>query len=247
MAITKSNQTTSNFNSITPEAGNFGYLGSLIWIVGSIIVSIIFIALDLVFLSSINSYGFIYLIQIACSLIVTFAGLFFILKGVKYLSVFYKNKEIYNNFIISFIILLASLIIIPFFNYITTQLAVGSLYSSASNSTIYNITQLSNPIQPIFSIISIAVLSIVIGLVLSLLSYFFMYRSYKKISQLTGITEFNTAALIIIIGAILTIIVIGGLVIFIGLVYAGLAWYKLKNGTAVNSPDGKAATAPKKV
>jgi uncharacterized membrane protein len=240
MAMNQSNQTSSISTSkqIITDAGRLGYSGSLIWILGSIIITVIFLAFDFFLPYTLTQlYGPFYIIQIAASFIILFIGLIFISKGVKNLSIFYKNNEIYRNFIISMVIILASLILIPIIDYaIVNQAGLGSLFNLASsNSTAYNIS--STPSTLSFSnIFLIPILLIAISLVILLLGYAFIYLSYKKISKLTGITEFNTGALIMILGVVLSVVSIGNIVILIGLIYAGLGWNKLKNGTAVNNP-----------
>ncbi len=240
MAVTKDNQSPPVINPEIKEAGRLGYNGTLVWIGGSIILAIIFVVITIVFLASsvlsgsqlsdISSSAIsVSLIKDILSIIITFIGLYLINSGVQKLSVLYKDPSIKKNFMISFGIIILSLIISMFL----------SVYVIISLNNINIGSALTGTLGSAFGL---SILTLVIDVLLSIISYLFMYKSYDKISKLTGRNEFHTAGIILLIGAVLTVISIGGILIFIGAAYAGYAWYKLKSGEDVSSPKSNSKT-----
>ena len=241
MAVTKNNQSPPVTNPEIKEAGRLGYNGTLVWIGGSIILAIIFAVINIVFLASSVLSGsqlsgissssiFVSLIQGILSIIITFIGLYLINSGVQKLSVVYKDPSIKKNFTISFGIIILSLVVSMLLTlYVIITLNNYINFNSALTGTLGDAFGLS-------------VLVLVVDVLLSIASYLFMYNSYDKISKLTGRNEFHTAGILLLIGAVLTIVVIGGILIFIGAAYAGYAWYKLKSGEDVSSPKSNSKT-----
>ncbi len=75
------------------------------------------------------------------------------------------------------------------------------------------------------------VTGIVLGLVLLWVflvgSAFFLRRSFNEIAGKFGVTRFSTAALLFLIGAALTIVIVGLLVVFVAEILQALAFYSL--------------------
>ncbi|WP_187288952.1 DUF996 domain-containing protein [Ferroplasma acidarmanus] len=148
-------------------------------------------------------------------LIISIIGLILLFLAVKSISNYYSNQTPFKYMLYSLIsgIILAIvagislfLLLIPIFN---------SASSTSSTSTFY------------VSLISIFLLIVVLVLVPSFVSIIFQYLAYDSVGKLTGIHEFHTAALLLLIGIILTIIVIGIILIFIGIIFLIIAFAKL--------------------
>ncbi len=148
--------------------------------------------------------------------IISIIGIIFILIAVKDISKYYGNQKPYRNMLYSVIssIILGVLSII--FVFLLLVPVITTNVSNSSGST----TNVSILIAAVFGLLGLLVLAILIPVI-------FQYIAYNSIFELTGIDKFKTAALLILIGAILLIIVIGFIIIFIGIIYLILAFSDL--------------------
>ena len=82
----------------------------------------------------------------------------------------------------------------------------------------------------------ILVSGVIVGLVLLfgflIIAMFFVRKSLTQLSSKSGIGLFGTAGLVMLIGAVLTIIVVGLIVIWIGLILATAAFFMMKEPQA---------------
>ena len=79
----------------------------------------------------------------------------------------------------------------------------------------------------------------VVGAIIMIVAAYFMKQSYDMIARETGVNMFSTVALLYIIGAVLTIILIGALIIFIAAILEIVAFFSLPD-----SAPGRAGPAP---
>jgi uncharacterized membrane protein/ribosomal protein L40E len=65
--------------------------------------------------------------------------------------------------------------------------------------------------------------------VFTIISAFFLKRSYEKISQRLNVSAFATAGLLYLIGAALTIVIVGFLIILIALIFQVVAYFSIQD------------------
>ena len=96
-------------------------------------------------------------------------------------------------------------------------------------------------ILPAFFVRGFGILSLIFAAGLIILTLFlssiFLYLAYDEISRLTGIDDFHTGAVLILIGLILTVILIGFLLMFIGIVFIFTGYNKLPYRAKTKSID----------
>ncbi len=158
--------------------------------------------------------------------IISIIGLIFILIALKKISNYYHNKKPYRYMIYSVISGIAMGIV--------GALAFISLISGILINPGGTVTTSSGTISESFIFEIIAFLGImVLGLIISII---FQYMAYKSVYDLTGIEHFNTGALLLLIGAILTIIVIGAFIMFAGFILIILGFNELPDHARKNEP-----------
>jgi uncharacterized membrane protein len=79
----------------------------------------------------------------------------------------------------------------------------------------------------VVSLIAGALLGLAIIWVLLLVSAILVRRSYSSVSQKLGVGMFNTVGLVYLIGAALTIIVVGVIVLFVALILNAVAFFSI--------------------
>lgn len=155
------------------------------------------------------------------------AGLALILTALKKLSNITKDESIFKNALIAFII---SIVAIAVFSLviISTFLAAFMGSSFGGPGTIKGITitpspSIANPLSLLVSIIA----ALVIFWVLLIVSSYFLYKSYKSVALNTGAGLFSTLGLLYLIGALLTIILVGLLIILVAVIIQIIAFFTL--------------------
>ncbi len=79
----------------------------------------------------------------------------------------------------------------------------------------------------------------IVGAILMIVAAYFMKQSYDMVAEETGVSMFSTVALLYIIGAVLTIVVIGAILILIAAILEIVAFFSLPD-----SIPGKAGPTP---
>jgi uncharacterized membrane protein len=143
------------------------------------------------------------------------------------LSQYYNESSIFKDVIYGLIIVVvgvASLI----------ALVVIAFLSSRSSSGI--------PPSFAFSFLAIILGAVVLQIVVSI---FFM-RAFNKLSEKSGVDSFHTAGLLTLIGAVTSIIGVGGIIEWLAWIFAASGFYSLKPKAAVNAPfyNAPAAASP---
>jgi len=147
-------------------------------------------------------------------LAISIIGLILLLFAIKSISKYYSNQRPFRYMLYSLIsgIVLAVVAVILLF---LVFIPIISSAATAHGTTIG------------ISIISIFLLIIVLVLVPGLVSVIFQYLAYDSVEKLTGIDEFHTAALLLLIGIILAIIFIGIILVLIGTIFLIIGFIKL--------------------
>lgn len=76
------------------------------------------------------------------------------------------------------------------------------------------------------------IVALVVAFIFYILTAIFFRRSFNMLSEKTGEKMFGTAGLLLLIGAILTIIVVGLVLIFIAWILVTVAFFSIKTSTA---------------
>lgn len=150
--------------------------------------------------------GYIGTIMFPGSIILSVIGAILILVAVRMISSELEDEPIFTNYLISFILGITSIAVL-FAGLIVAGL---SLFGA--------------------SILGLITSIVVFGLafiLLEIVSAFFLWRSYKRISSGTGVQLFETVGLLYFIGALTLVIIVGMLVSFIAAILEIVAYFSL--------------------
>jgi uncharacterized membrane protein len=149
---------------------------------------------------------------------------------------FYKNKSIFTNALFAGIAATIGIIIVNIITVVKLlALEKELLYQiypdyNGDISTIQNLTpDLSNiDISTIMPIITVILLTFVIFCLFATIAAFFTRRSLKELATQSGIKRFTTIGLLLLIGAILSILIIGILLIWITILILAITFFSMK-------------------
>lgn len=170
--------------------------------------------------------------------ILSLIGLILVLIGLKGLANFYNEQGIFNNALYAIIIGVVGAIVAVAAVAISAVTALADLGIDLANmgdwanigpelSTIF--TDISD-LSPIFTLLGALLVGVIILFVVAIIAMYFLRRSMNELSAKSGVGLFGTAGLLMLIGAVLTIVVIGVLIIWIGLILATVAFFQMRQG-----------------
>ena len=161
-------------------------------------------------LKNIKLLGIIGSVLMLLPSITPFFGFILLFATIYFLSKYYKDKKIFDNFLISFIFSLIS--IFCFFIFFLSFLGVGILPSS------YLISGLK-VVPSIFQLFYSFLAAIVITWILAVVSSIFLKRSYDLIANYSNVSYFKTTGMLYLIGTVLLIVLVGALILIIALAF----------------------------
>lgn len=182
--------------------------------------------------------------------ILTLIGLILMLIGLKGLANFYKEGGIFNNTLYSIILAIVGVVVAAATLMITALAALSSIGIDLSNVNDWTMfgSELANrftnfqDFSVIWTILEGVVAALVILFVFAIIAAFFFRRSLNQLSSKTGVGLFGTAGLLMLIGAVLTIVVIGLLLIWIGWILVTVAFFRIRAQPTQAAPSAPPST-----
>jgi uncharacterized membrane protein len=169
------------------------------------------------------------------TLIVGLVGLILVLIAVKGLSAHYNDPSIFNNSlygvilsIVGLLVFVAALFVVAI-SFFTNVLGV-ELSTALSDPTAFtNIAWteamiLDNLLDHVAALVG----SLVVLFVFVVVAAIFYRKSLTTLAEKTGIGRFGTAGLLLLIGAVLTIIVVGFVLIWVALILVTVAFFQIR-------------------
>lgn len=171
-------------------------------------------------------------------------GLILILIALNGMANFYGDRRIFNNAIYAFIAGIVGVaafigtLIAAVIAFVSNLPSWAQPYINAQDwqglaTAIQNhITDISSTLSLFGSLIGTVVLALVVLFVFLVVAFFFFRRSLGLLSTKAHVGLFGTAGLLMLIGAVLTIIVIGFLLIWIGWILLTVAFFSVHETAA---------------
>lgn len=168
--------------------------------------------------------------------ILALIGLILLLIGIKGLANYYNEQGIFSNVLYSIIIAIVGGVV-AVVAVVTSALSaladigidLATLEDWANAGTeIGNIFTDVTDLSAFMGLIGAVLVGLVILFVVLIISMYFNRKSMNQLSEKSGIGLFGTAGLLMLIGAVLSIIVIGFVIIWIGLILAMVGFFQLR-------------------
>jgi uncharacterized membrane protein len=164
--------------------------------------------------------------------ILSLVGVILLLMAIKGFSQSYQDPAMYDNALRGFIYYIIAAIAVA--------IAFGLLW--AGIATISTMFFLGLGIGIVFIIGFIVAL--VVGFIFYVMAAKRLRTTLNALAQRTGEKSFETAGTLLYYGAILTIVVIGGLLIFIAWIFATIGFFQMKTPGQQNAPQQQYGYAP---
>jgi len=182
-------------------------------------------------------------------------GVILILIALKGMADFYSDSGIFNNALYAFIAgiigaaAFIGTLVVALLNFVNNLPSWAQPYVKArdwqglSKAFQTHITDFNSFWTTFGNVVTTLILAFVVLFVLVVIAMFFFRRSLGRLSTKTNVGLFATTGLLMLIGAILTIIIIGLLLIWIGWILLTVAFFSVKT-TSPTQPAPNALQGP---
>jgi uncharacterized membrane protein len=155
--------------------------------------------------------------------IVSIIGFILVLFAVKYVADVLGDRTIFNNMIIAVVLLIIGLValIAIVLNAVASYIGFGS----------FSFTHVTTPPANLIALITEIIIGWVVAWVFFLISSIFLKRSYDTIGQRLNVGMFHTTGLLYLIGAALTIIFVGVIIVFVAEILQIVAFFSIPEQT----------------
>jgi len=168
--------------------------------------------------------------------IVGLVGLVLLLIAMKELSTFYGERGIFNYALYGVILAVIGIVVFAVIMVTAAFGLIASLgidfeqWSDFAKLGTVNWQNIAN-LNLIWPFITIILVDLVILFVFIVVSAIFFRRSFNILREKTGVGMFGTAGLVLLIGAVMTVILIGLLVIWVSMILLTIAFFSIKPPT----------------
>jgi uncharacterized membrane protein len=176
-------------------------------------------------------------------------GAILVLWGMKGLAEHYREPGVFNNALYTFIAIIAGLITAPVLIsyalydmllqlHIITADYFGFLRGIANGSFTTWFSDLANvnwqniDTSILFRFVGYLFLSALVLFIVALIAAIFMRKALKLLKEETGIALFGTTGTVLLLGAVLTIIIIGVALIWIAAIMLAVAFFSIREPSA---------------
>jgi len=169
------------------------------------------------------------------TLLVDIVGLILVLIAVKGLSDHYREASIFNNSLYGVILSIIGVVVFVAALFVTAlsffENVLGIELSAAfSDPTAFQNIEwteamiLDNLMEHVAALVG----SVLVLFIFIVVAAIFFRKSLTTLAEKTGVGLFGTAGLLLLIGAVLTIILIGFLLIWVALILVTVAFFKIR-------------------
>ena len=171
-------------------------------------------------------------------------GVIILLIGLKGLADYYHEGGIFNNALYAIILGIVGVVVAVAMIVVTAVAALASLDINLSNVTDWATfgTELANRLTnfadfgALWTLIGAIIAALIVVFVFVIIAVIFFRRSLNSLSAKTGVGLFGTAGILMLVGAVLTIVLIGLLLIWIAWILVAVAFFQIKTQPAQAPP-----------
>ncbi|MBC7130137.1 DUF996 domain-containing protein [Candidatus Bathyarchaeota archaeon] len=170
--------------------------------------------------------------------VVSLIGIILVLVALKGFADHYKESSIFNNALYGFITAIIGVVVAGAVFMITalnviTELGITDWTNAAEWTTMWT-TEMA--MDFVFRILGGAIASLVIIFVFAIITAWLYRKSLGMLASKSGVGLFSTAGLLLLIGAVLTIILVGAIIIWIAILLVAVAFFSMKPPVETTQP-----------
>jgi uncharacterized membrane protein len=175
--------------------------------------------------------------------LVSIIGLILIFIGVKKISEITSDKELFRNFLYSFLLMIVAMVTL----FVFILIGFGSMggISWLTSLETANITDFASLWSYFSGIIVAVILGLFVAWIFAVVGSIYLRRSYKSIAQHTGVHLFETTGKLYFYGSITAIVIVGFFILFIARILEIVSFFSLPDILPLNGiPTGSQRVCP---
>jgi len=157
-------------------------------------------------------------------------GFILVLIAVKFISDEFKDKSVFNNFLL--FVILGIIAIITLSAVVTIAINKVGGFSIFTSEKIKDAQAFMDTLKPVLPIL---ILGFIIFCLLNIIGSLYLKKSFQSIASHTKVDMFKTTGFVYFIGALLLIIVVGFVVVWIATILMIIAFFSLPDNLSQTS------------
>ena len=176
--------------------------------------------------------------------ILALAGAIMLMIAIKYVSEIFQDQPIFNNMLYAVVLGIVGLVVgvVVIVGTVLATFGLGTMASWFSAGVAGYSVHPTVPSGGFVGLILGAISGLAIIWVLFLVSAIFLRRSYSSMSQKLGVGMFATTGLVYLIGAALTIVIVGFIILFVALILNVVAFFSIPDQPVPQPVSGATGT-----
>jgi uncharacterized membrane protein len=158
--------------------------------------------------------------------VVAIVGLILLLIAMNSLANYYKTPGIFKNILYAVIINIVTVVVVVLLEFALLLPATREVSISGTTPTLGN---LGSVFTGLIALVAVAI-------AMSIISAVLVWRAFNLLGEKSEVDSFKTAGLLYLIGMLLSIILIGGIIMWIGFIFAAIGFHRLKPLPPVSVP-----------
>ncbi len=176
--------------------------------------------------------------------ILSLVGIILVLIAMKGLADYYNEGGIFNNALYGFLTTIVGAVASVAVLVISVLFALTTLAIDWTNPAEWTtMFQDFTNFSVLWTLIGSIIAALIVAFVFAIITAIFYRKSFNLLATKSGVNMFSTAGLLLLIGAVLTIILIGFIIIWIAFILLAVGFFSIKT-TTTQPPPAASPTPP---
>lgn len=164
--------------------------------------------------------------------ILSLVGIILVLIALKGLADYYNEGGIFNNALYGFLTTIIGGVAAAVILVISIMFAIATLAIDWTNPTEWTtLIQDFTDLSAFWTLVGSLIAALIVAFIFAIITAIFYRKSFNLLAAKSGVNIFATAGLLLLIGAVLTIILIGFIIIWIAFILLAVGFFSIKPTT----------------
>lgn len=169
--------------------------------------------------------------------VLSLVGIILVLIAMKGLADYYNEGGIFNNALYGFLTTIVGGVASVAVLVISVILALTTLITDWTNPTEWEtLFQDFTNLSALWTLLGSIIAALIIVFIFAIITALFYRKSFNLLAAKSGVSMFSTAGLLLLIGAVLTIILVGFIIIWIAFILLAVGFFSIKTTTTQPPP-----------
>jgi len=173
--------------------------------------------------------------------VLSLVGIILVLIAMKGLADYYNEGGIFNNALYGFLTTIVGGVASVAVLVISVILALTTLITDWANPTEWEtLFQDFTNLSALWTLLGSIIAALIVAFIFAVITALFYRKSFNLLAAKSGVNMFSTAGLLLLIGAVLTIILVGFIIIWIAFILLAVGFFSIK--TTIQPPPAASPT-----